>query len=203
MDIMIMIILGIVGGVMIATVAVCGIYYSYRTKKDQEKEKTAKKVPPSAPARRSVRTESEPYVVYQDESLVDFDSIPVQPETKRPIRYLFLLFSFAKATVHIQWRSIVMVVQFRVILLPLDAFTILVSRSPDDVYPPLREEEQDDYLLSNLDMDISPTSVIPPVGHVITIYKEHIKGSFLISLGRLLFSDRLQGFLDYRENTLF
>ena len=37
-------------------------------------------------------------------------------------------------------------------------------RSPDDVYPPVREEEQDDYLLSNLDMDIS-TSVIPPVSH--------------------------------------
>lgn len=90
MDIMIMIILGIVGGVMIATVAVCGIYYSYRTKKDQEKEKTAAKVATSAPARKSVRTESEPYVVYQDESLVDFDSIPVQPETKRPIRYLYV-----------------------------------------------------------------------------------------------------------------
>ena len=87
MDIIIMIILGIVGGVMIATVAVCGIYYSYRTKKDRETEKTAAKVATSAPARRSARTESEPYVVYQDESLVDFDSIPVQPETKRPIRY--------------------------------------------------------------------------------------------------------------------
>ena len=88
MDIMVMIILGIVGGVMTATVAVCGIYYSYRTKKDQEKEKTATKVAASTPARRSDRTESEPYVVYHDESLVDFDSIPVQPETKRPIRYL-------------------------------------------------------------------------------------------------------------------
>ena len=85
-----MIILGIVGGVMIATVAVCGIYYSYRTKKDRETEKTAAKVATSAPARRSARTESEPYVVYQDESLVDFDSIPVQPETKRPIRYCYL-----------------------------------------------------------------------------------------------------------------
>ena len=85
-----MIILGIVGGVMIATVAVCGIYYSYRTKKDREKEKTAAKVAPSTPARKSVRTESEPYVVYQDESLVDFDSIPVQPETKRPIRYRYV-----------------------------------------------------------------------------------------------------------------
>ena len=63
-------------------------------------------------------------------------------------------------------------------LSPLDAITILVPRSADDVYPPLREEEQDDYLLSNLDMDISPTSVIPPVGHVITCYKEHAKGSF-------------------------
>ena len=62
---------------------------------------------------------------------------------------------------------------------PLDSFSILVPRSPDDVYPPLREEEQDDYLLSNLDMDISPTSVILPVGHVITLYKELTK-SFVL-----------------------
>ena len=41
--------------------------------------------------------------------------------------------------------------------------SLLVSRTPDDVYPPLRDEEQDDYLLGNLDMDLSPTSVIPPV----------------------------------------
>jgi len=102
MEIMIMIILGIVGGVMIATVAVAGIYYSYRTKKDREKERTAAKVTTSTPARRVGRTESEPYVVYQDESLVDFDSIPVQPETKRPIRYrYFFVFSFTKATEHI------------------------------------------------------------------------------------------------------
>ena len=98
-----MIILGIVGGVMIATVAVCSIYYSYRTKKDREKEKTAAKVSASGPSRKSARAESEPYVVYQDESLVDFDSIPVQPETKRPIRYPYLSsFFFTKATVHIQ-----------------------------------------------------------------------------------------------------
>lgn len=37
---------------------------------------------------------------------------------------------------------------------------IFVPRSPDDVYPPLREEEQDDYLLNSLDMDLSSTSVI-------------------------------------------
>ena len=43
---------------------------------------------------------------------------------------------------------------------------IFVPRSPDDVYPPLREEEQDDYLLNSLDMDLSSTSVIPPVSHV-------------------------------------
>ena len=87
-----MIILGIVGGVMIATVAASGIYYSYRTKKDKEKEKAAAKVTTSTTARRSARIESESYVVYQDESLVDFDSIPVQPETKRPIRYRFAFF---------------------------------------------------------------------------------------------------------------
>ena len=81
-----MIILGIVGGVMIATVAASGIYYSYRSKKDKEKEKAAAKLTSSTPARRSARTEAEPFVVYQDESLVDFDSIPVQPETRRPIR---------------------------------------------------------------------------------------------------------------------
>ena len=86
MDLIIMIILGIVGGVMIATVAASGIYYSYRSKKDKEKEKTAAKLTSSTPARRSARTEAEPFVVYQDESLVDFDSIPVQPETRRPIR---------------------------------------------------------------------------------------------------------------------
>ena len=91
MDIIIMIILGIVGGVMIATVAASGIYYSYRTKKDREKERAAAKVAANTPARRTVRTEREPYVVYQDESLVDFDSIPVQPETKRPIRYCYAL----------------------------------------------------------------------------------------------------------------
>lgn len=103
MDIIIMIILGIVGGVMIATVAASGIYYSYRTKKDREKEKTAAKVATTTPARRTARTESEPYVVYQDESLVDFDSIPVQPETKRPIRYRYLLSLFFNTTVYIQW----------------------------------------------------------------------------------------------------
>ena len=81
-----MIILGIVGGVMIATVAASGIYYSYRSKKDKEKEQAAAKLTSSTPARRSARTEAEPFVVYQDESLVDFDSIPVQPETRRPIR---------------------------------------------------------------------------------------------------------------------
>ena len=81
-----MIILGIVGGVMIATVAASGIYYSYRMKKDKQKEKAAAKVTTTPPARRSARVEAEPYVVYQDESLVDFDSIPVQPETRRPIR---------------------------------------------------------------------------------------------------------------------
>ena len=43
---------------------------------------------------------------------------------------------------------------------------MFVPRSPDDVYPPLRIEEQDDYLLSNLDMDFSNISVIPPVSHV-------------------------------------
>ena len=43
---------------------------------------------------------------------------------------------------------------------------IFVPRSPDDVYPPLREEEQDDYLLNSLDMDLSSTSIIPPVSHV-------------------------------------
>ena len=84
-----MIILSIVGGVMIATVAASGIYYSYRSKKDREKEKAAAKV--SAPSRRSARAENESFVVYQDESLVDFDSIPVQPETRRPIRYYMLL----------------------------------------------------------------------------------------------------------------
>ena len=89
MDILIMIILGICGGVMIATVAASGIYYSYRTKKDREREKAVAKVVTSTPARRPARAETEPYVVYQDESLVDFDSIPVQPETKRPIRYRF------------------------------------------------------------------------------------------------------------------
>ena len=87
MDLIIMIILGIVGGVMIATVAASGIYYSYRSKKDKEKEQAAAKLTSSTPAtRRSARTDAEPYVVYQDESLVDFDSIPVQPETRRPIR---------------------------------------------------------------------------------------------------------------------
>lgn len=119
MDILIMIILGIVGGVMIATVAASGIYYTYRTKKDKDKEKAVAKIT-SAHHRRSARIETEPFVQYQDESLVDFDSVPVQPETRRPIR------------------------------------------SPDDVYPPVRVEEQDDYLLSNLDMDFSITSVIPP-----------------------------------------
>ena len=89
-----MIILGIVGGVMIATVAASGIYYSYRTKKDREREKAAAKVAASAPARRTARVESEPFVVYQDESLVDFDSIPVQPETKRPIRYRLAFFLY-------------------------------------------------------------------------------------------------------------
>ena len=43
---------------------------------------------------------------------------------------------------------------------------IFVPRSPDDVYPPLREDEQDDYLLNDLEMDFSSTSIIPPVGHV-------------------------------------
>jgi len=193
MDIMIMIILGIVGGVMIATVAVCGIYYSYRTKNDREKEKTAAKVAKSTPARRSVRTESEPYVVYQDESLVDFDSIPVQPETKRPIRYCYLSCSFFKKlpcifirlATHLQRTCLQLGLQHTCkrhsyVKYNFTSFrhsvVILVPRSPDDVYPPLREEEQDDYLLSNLDMDISPTSVIPPVGHVITFFEEHTKG---------------------------
>ena len=90
MEILVIIILGITGGVMIATVAVSGIYYSYRTKKaGKGKEKTAAKVTTSAPLRRSVRAESESFVVIQDESVVDFDSIPVQPETRRPIRYRF------------------------------------------------------------------------------------------------------------------
>ena len=65
---------------MVATVAASGIYYSYRLKKDKGKEKS------SAVVRRSGHNESEPFVLYQDESLVDFDSIPVQPETRRPIR---------------------------------------------------------------------------------------------------------------------
>ena len=43
---------------------------------------------------------------------------------------------------------------------------MFVPRSPDDVYPPLRVDEQDDYLLSNLDMDFSNISVIPPVSRV-------------------------------------
>ena len=90
MEILVIIILGITGGVMIATVAVSGIYYSYRTKKaGKGKEKTAAKVTTSAPLRRSARAESESFVVIQDESVVDFDSIPVQPETRRPIRYRF------------------------------------------------------------------------------------------------------------------
>ena len=86
MDIITLIILAIVGGVMIATVAASGIYYSYRSKRDREKEKVAAKIT-STPARRTARVEKESYVVYQDESLVDFDSVPVQPETRRPIRY--------------------------------------------------------------------------------------------------------------------
>ena len=86
MDIITLIILAIVGGVMIATVAASGIYYSYRSKRDRENEKAAAKIT-STPARRTARVEKESYVVYQDESLVDFDSIPVQPETRRPIRY--------------------------------------------------------------------------------------------------------------------
>ena len=90
MEILVIIILGITGGVMIATVAVSGIYYSYRTKKaGKGKEKTAAKVTTSAPLRRSAHAESESFVVIQDESVVDFDSIPVQPETRRPIRYWF------------------------------------------------------------------------------------------------------------------
>ena len=88
MEIIIIIILGIVSGVMIATVAASGIYYSYRSKKDREKEKAAAKIT-ATPAKRAARAEREPFVVYQDESLVDFDSIPVQPETRRPIRYCF------------------------------------------------------------------------------------------------------------------
>ena len=86
MDIITLIILAIVGGVMIATVAASGIYYSYRSKRDREKEKVAAKIT-STPARRTALVEKESYVVYQDESLVDFDSVPVQPETRRPIRY--------------------------------------------------------------------------------------------------------------------
>ena len=86
MDIITLIILAIVGGVMIATVAASGIYYSYRSKRDREKEKVAAKIT-STPARQTARVEKESYVVYQDESLVDFDSVPVQPETRRPIRY--------------------------------------------------------------------------------------------------------------------
>lgn len=122
MEILILIILGITGGVMIATVAASGIYYSYRSKKGKkDKEKTAAaKVTTNTKSRRFAHVDSESFVLIQDESVVDFDSIPVQPETRRPIR------------------------------------------SPDDVYPPLREEEQDDYLLNSLDMDLSSTSVIPP-----------------------------------------
>ena len=86
MDIITLIILAIVGGVMIATVVASGIYYSYRSKRDHEKEKAAAKIT-TTPARRTARVEKESYVVYQDESLVDFDSVPVQPETRRPIRY--------------------------------------------------------------------------------------------------------------------
>ena len=50
---------------------------------------------------------------------------------------------------------------------------MFVPRSPDDVYPPLRVEEQDDYLLSNLDMDFSNISVIPPVSRVNDAVKFH------------------------------
>ena len=48
---------------------------------------------------------------------------------------------------------------------------MFVPRSPEDVYPPLRVDEQDDYLLSNLDMDFSNISVIPPVSRVIDAVK--------------------------------
>lgn len=44
MDILIMIILGIVGGVMIVIVVVFGIYYIYWIKKDKDKEKVVVKI---------------------------------------------------------------------------------------------------------------------------------------------------------------
>lgn len=89
MEILILIILGITGGVMIATVAASGIYYSYRSKKGKkDKEKTAAaKVTTNTKSRRFAHVDSESFVLIQDESVVDFDSIPVQPETRRPIRY--------------------------------------------------------------------------------------------------------------------
>ena len=89
MDIIVIIILSIVGGVMIAMVAASGIYYSYRSKKEGDKE-TPKA---SSPIRRHGRVETcDPFLLYQDESHVDFDSIAVQPETLRPIRCHVIIF---------------------------------------------------------------------------------------------------------------
>lgn len=108
-EVLIIITLSCAAGVMMATIASAGIYYAYRGKKDKKKEK--RQAITSTPA----LTYDDPQLVYHDEALVDLESVPVQPQTRRPIR------------------------------------------SPDDVYPPLKDEEQDDYLLENLDMvDLTP-----------------------------------------------
>ena len=119
MDFLISLIFGIVIVVFVATVAATGIYYIYRTRKDAAQE--SRGPPKKKKGIMGSKKTADDWVYLQDEQqqgLVDLASVPVQPQTRRPIT------------------------------------------SPDQVYPPVRE--QDDFLLESLDMD-TPRSAIPPV----------------------------------------
>lgn len=116
MDFLISLIFGIVIVVFVATVAATGIYYLYRTRKGAAQELRGS--PKKKKGIMGPKKTADDWVYLQDEQgLVDLASVPVQPQTRRPVT------------------------------------------SPDQVYPPVRE--QDDFLLESLDMD-TPRSAIPP-----------------------------------------
>ena len=123
MDILVITILSIVAGILLATIAASGVYYAFKTRHDKQVQ--SKK--DGAQKKKLVLPHDDSYVIYKDESLLDIESVAVQPETKRPIL------------------------------------------SPDDVYPPVKEEEQDDFLLESLEMDYSSSGGMPPVRYLLPL----------------------------------
>jgi hypothetical protein len=128
MDILVITILSIVAGILLATIAASGIYYAFKTKHDKQSQSKKDGV---RGKKILALPRDDSYVIYQDESLVDVESVAVQPETRRPIL------------------------------------------SPDDVYPPVKEEEQDDFLLESLEMDYSSSGGMPPVSGDV-MYLHHV-----------------------------